>query len=70
VLRTIGVTLASTMKLVLALALASLTIGCKREAAAPAPGLETLDASRLPALREAFNRDLEHPRILALLSPT
>ena len=34
------------------------------------PALVTLDAAALPALRDAFNRDVDRVRIVILQSPT
>lgn len=64
--RTLGV-LAVVMALVLGIAWFLLGPG---EAPARQPPLVTLDSTSLLALREEFNRNVSHARVIVLLSPT
>lgn len=64
--RTLGV-LAVVMALVLGIAWFLLGPG---EAPAGQPPLVTLDSTSLLALREEFNRNVSHARVIVLLSPT
>lgn len=54
--------------LVLAVSIAAFAAGCPKPPAALLPAIESQDD--VAALRDAFNTDAAHRRLLVLLSPT